>query len=191
MTHGRTAREALAANSEAMTSLLDTLKQHGVAAKDVQTTQIQVSPQYSQPQPRAPEAGEFVPRVVGYQVTNMVQVTARDISKLGVLLDAVVQVGANQMQGIHFRIHEPEKLLDEARKRAMADAKHKAELLAGEARMVVGAPRIITEGGGSVPPQPMMSAPRMMMASAPVPVAGGEQELSVTVHVVYELHPPK
>lgn len=192
LTHGATAREALAANSEAMASLLETLKQHGIASKDVQTTQIQVMPQYSQPQPgNQIQRGEFVPRVVGYNVTNMVQVTARDISKLGTVLDAVVQAGANQMHGIAFRINEPEKLLDQARKRAMADAKRKADLLAGEANMVVGPPRSITESGTTAPQPPQVMYARAMAAAPSVPVAGGEQELTVSVHVVYEMHPPK
>jgi|SRR5579864_258612 len=195
LSHGATAREALAANSEAMAALLDTLKQHGIAGKDVQTTQIQVSPQYSQPQPGRggrQGGGEFIPRIVGYDVTNMVQLTARDISKLGTVLDAVVQAGANQMHGISFRIDHPEKLLDEARKRAMADAKHKAELMAGEAGVVVGLPKRIQETGPTEPPRPYQLGARAAMAApAPVPVAGGEEELSVTVHVVYELKPPK
>jgi uncharacterized protein len=196
LTHGATAREALASNSEAMTALLDTLKQYGVASKDVQTSQIQVNPQYSQPQPGGPgvprAGGEFIPRIVGYNVANMVQVTARDISKLGVVLDAVVQAGANQIHGISFRIDHPEKLLDEARKRAMADAKHKAELLAGEAGVVVGPPKSIQESGGEEPPRPLQYGMRAAMAApAPVPVAAGEEELAVTVHVVYELQRAK
>jgi uncharacterized protein len=194
LTHGSTARQALAANSEAMAALLETIKQHGVAAKDVQTTQFQVMPQYSQPRPGAPVAGdnaEFVPHVVGYRVINSVEVTARDISRLGALLDSVVQAGANQMYGISFRIDHPEKLLDEARKRAMADAKHKAELLAGEAGVVLGPPRRIEESGGTFPqPRMMYQAGARMAAAAPVPVAAGEQELSVSVHVIYEIKKP-
>jgi uncharacterized protein len=192
---GKTAREALASNSEAMAALLETLKKHGVAAKDVQTTQIQVQPQYSQPHPGpiggpAPEH-EFIPRVVGYRVLNMVELTARDISRLGAVLDAVVQAGANQINGISFRIDQPEKLMDEARKRAMADAKHKAELLAGAAGVVLGWPKSISEAGAT-PPQPrMMYAARgMAMASPSVPVAAGEQDLIVSVQVVYEIGPP-
>jgi uncharacterized protein len=190
LTQGNTAREALAANSEAMASLLETLKQRGIAAKDVQTTQISINPQYSQPRPG--QQGDFVPRIVGYQVVNNVRVIERDISKLGTVLDAVVQAGANQMHGISFQINEPDKLLDEARKRAMADAKRKAELFAGEAGVVLGAPRTITESGGFMPPpQPMYAGRAMMAAPSAVPVSGGEQELSVTVHVVYDLKSPK
>ncbi len=190
-TQAPTAQAALAANNESMSRLHAILKEHGVAAKDVQTTRIQVAPQYSQPpRPRPGDAQtEFIPRVVGYRVDNSVQVTARQIAKLGPLLDALVEAGANQVHGISFRIEHAEKLLDEARRKAMADAKRKAEILAGEAGVVLGPPVTISEGGeGPSPPTPQF--PRMMgmmAAPAPTPVAAGEQEVRVAVAVVYEL----
>lgn len=199
VTQAATAKDALAANTEAMTKIQAVLKERGVAAKDIQTTNINVQPQYSQP-PRRPQGNPaasqepFVPKIVAYQVINTVQITARDLDKLGSILDAVVQSGANQMNGISFRIEEPEKLLDGARKQAMANAKHKAELLAGESGVVVGPPITIQESGGfSPPPRPMMGFARgeAMMAAAPVPVSAGEQELSVSVTVVYELQMAK
>lgn len=196
VTQAATARDALRANTEAMTALQNVLKESGIAVKDIQTTNISINPQYTQPRPNRPgqPQEEFVPRIAGYQVNNTVNITARDISKLGAVLDAVVQAGANQMHGISFRVDEADKLLDQARKRAMADAKRKAELLAGEAGVIVGTPITISESGGyQPPPQPMYRARAMMMeaAAAPVPVAAGEQELSITVNVVYELKTPK
>jgi uncharacterized protein len=189
-TQAATAQKALEENSRAMNSLHEILKERGVAAKDIQTTQIQVHPQYSQPpNPRPNEAQrEFVPRIVGYSVDNTVQVTAREVSKLGSLLDALVQAGANQIHGISFRVDRPEKLLDEARRKAMSDAKRKAEFLAGEANVVLGSPLKIEESASPPTPRPMPYAGRMMMAAAaPTPISAGEQELTVTVHIVYEL----
>ncbi len=189
-----TAREALSANNQAMAALIAKLKESGVAEKDVQTTNLSIQPRYSQPAPQPPgrqPQAEFVPRIVGYDVTNTVRVTARDLAKLGTLLDALVGSGANQMYGISFRIDEPEKLLDEARKRAMADAKRKATLLAGEAGVVLGTPIAIAEsGGGPPPPMPMFRRGAMMAAEA-VPVAPGEQDLTVNVQVSYRIEPPK
>ncbi len=189
ITQGATAKEALAANTESMTALQGVLKESGVASKDVQTTQLNVSPQYSQPAPFQPgqPQKEFVPRIVGYQVQNTVSITARDLAKLGTLLDAVVTAGANQMNGITFQIDKPESLLDVARKQAMADAKQKAELMAGEAGVVVGLPISIRDEISAPPAPPMMGRAMMSMAKSPVPIAGGEQELSVNVHIVYEL----
>jgi uncharacterized protein YggE len=193
VTQGNTAREALSANNEAMASLHQVLKQRGVAAKDIQTSQITVSPRYSQPPMNQPPNVAFTPRIVGYEVVNSVQVTARDIPRMGALLDAVVQAGANQIYGINFRIDEPEKLLDEARKRAVAAAKRKAELYAGEANVVLGPPIRVVEEGTALPQQYQQfgQAPMMAKMDAAVPVAPGQQELTVTVRVDYELRQPQ
>lgn len=194
VTQAETAGDALSANNEAMEALQKVAKERGVAAKDVQTINLNVSPQYSRPpqpvlgQPQQ----EHVPRIVGYNVTNTVQITARNLDKLGGLLDAVVRAGANQMHGISFRIDEPEKWLDVARRMAIAHAKHKAEEMAGEAGVVLGEPISIQEGGASPPPRPVRPMMmRAMAAESAVPVAAGEQELSVTVQVVYELKSAK
>jgi uncharacterized protein YggE len=193
VTQAATAREALKANNEAMDALHGALKERGIAAKDIQTSNLSVFPQYSQPAPPQPgqPPREHQPRIVGYQVNNTVHVTVHEVAKLGTLLDAVVESGANQMHGISFRIGEPERLLEQARKRAMADAKWKAEQLAGEARVVVGPPISIQESEAALPPPRPMRAAMFAAAPPPVPVAPGEQELSVSVHVVYELKLPK
>jgi uncharacterized protein YggE len=197
VTQAKTAREALSANNESMAALHKVLKERGVAAKDIQTAYLNVSPQYSQPPPHNPNnpLGQFVPQIVGYNVTNTVQVTARDLAKLGELLDAVITAGANQLNGISFRIDGAESLLDNARKKAMADAKKKADLMAGEAGVVVGPPVSIRDEQTPVQPifQPMMQTMGMFAAPAApsLPVASGEQELSVTVYIVYELKLPK
>ena len=103
--------------------------------------------------------------------------------------------GADELRGEldqldQFRIDDDAKLLDEARKRAIADAKHTAELLAGEAGVVLGRPIRIREGVSSVP-FPIAPMGRMMAAAAPAPVAPGEVETNVTVEIVYRLLPPK
>ena len=194
VTQATEAAAALSANTEAMTAIIALLKERGVAEKDIQTTSINIQPRYTQPN-RNPQQGapDFVPRIAGYDVTNSVQITARDIKKLGTILDAVVKSGANQMNGISFRVSEPEKLLDLARKQAMNDAHRKAQQLAGESGVVVGLPISIQEMGGYAPPMPKFGGARMAMMAeaAPVPVAAGEQELAVSVSVVYELQEAK
>ncbi len=194
VTEAATAKDALRINSEAMTTLHKALEAKGVAPKDIETTQIQVSPIYSQPTPGAqPRGGEFVPKVVGYRVVNAVEVTARQIGKLGELLDNLVEAGANQVNGISFRVEKAEQLMDEARKRAVADAKRKAELLATETKVVLGPARMITEAGSSPLRPNYLGGPAystMSPRSAP-PVAAGEQELSVSIQISYSIMPPK
>lgn len=189
VTEAAAARDALAQNSDAMTALHTTLKDFGVAAKDIRTNNLNLYPQYAQPRPNN-QGGAEPPRIVGYHVENMVRITSRDIAKLGRLLDALASTGANRIQGISFRIDDDSKMIDEARKRAMADAKHAAELLAGEAGAVVGRPVSIREGGAAAP-RPLAPMAMMRGAAAPVPVAPGEVETAVTVDVVYRLLPPK
>ena len=193
VTKASTAHEALTANSGQMGALQALLKERGVASKDIQSTQISVQPEYSQPTPTRPGQAqrESEPKIIGYQIQNMVRITTRDLSKLGVLLDATVEVGANEMNGIGFRIDEPDTLLDAARKEAMSDARRKAELMAGEAGMVVGSPITIRDESSPDPSPRMIGGFRAMTASAmTVPVAAGEQLLGVTVHVVYVLKMP-
>ena len=197
LTQGPTAREAMAANNEAMTALMDVLKERGVGARDVQTTQLGITPQYGQAVPAAlgaPRSAEFFPKIVGYQVTNSVRVTAREILKLGQVLDAIVKAGGNQMHGITFRFDDPEALLDQARRKAMADARRKARLLAEEAGVVLLAPCHIREVIASPTPRPMMlhaMARGAMPADASMPVAAGEQELGITLDVSYRIAAPK
>jgi uncharacterized protein YggE len=191
------AQDALTKNNQAMAGLFQTLKERGVAEKDIQTSHVQVSPVYSQPRQQNAAAyangAEFVPRLIAYRVDNSVTVTSRKIESLGPLLDALVQSGANQIHGISFRMNDPSKLIDEASKRAVQDARHKAELLAGEAGVVLGAPLEIHDQGGSVHSPPGGPAFRMntMMAAAPMPISPGEQDITASVMIVYKLEQPK
>ncbi len=190
VTQAKTAGEALAANTETMTRIQEVLKAQGVEPRDIQTSDLGIQPQYSQPSPTRPgqAAEEFVSRIVAYRVTNTVEITSRNLEKLGAILDAVVQGGANQIYGISFRVDKPENLMDKARTKAMADARRKADLLAGAEKLKVGAPVTISESSGHIPPpRPMMATRSMMAASAPVPVSAGEQDLSVNVTIVYEM----
>ena len=122
VTQAPTAAQALAANSQAMERLLQALGALGIATRDIQTTNISVSPLRRQSRDGQP------PEITGYEVTNQVRVKVRDLSILGRVLDQQVGQGANLVHGIQFGRQEPEPLRDEARRRAMADARRKAEL---------------------------------------------------------------
>lgn len=189
VTQAQTAAEALSANTENMATIQNVLKEKGVEARDIQTTDVNVQPQYSQRNPPKPgqAAEDFVPRIIAYRVTNSVQITSRNINQLGAVLDAVVQAGANQINGISFRVDKPDELMDRAREKAMADARRKADILASSEKLKVGAPVTINESGGHVPPPRPMYAARAMVAAAPVPVSAGEQDLTVHVTVVFEM----
>ena len=182
------ASDALTKNNKDMAALLDALKAKGIEERDVQTSSFNVGPKYEyDPQ------GRRQPKLVGYQVTNMVQVRVRKLTQLGELLDALVRTGANQVHGISFSVDEPEKLLGKARQEALVQAKARAEEFATAAGVKVGRPLLIQEQSMGIPfPRPMQMMGRAMEAAdASVPVAAGEQTLTTQVTVTYSLTYPE
>ena len=110
----------------------------------------------------------------------------RDLAKLGDLLDKATVAGANRIDGIQFIVSNQEGLLDEARRKAVADAKGKADLYAQAAGFTLG--KVMSLSEESVPgPRPLGRAMSVAAAPAPVPVEAGEMALSVRVRVVWSL----
>jgi uncharacterized protein YggE len=115
-----------------------------------------------------------------------VQVKIRNLAWLGQALDALVSAGSNQVSGISFGIGDPTGILQEARNRAIRDAKSRADVYAQAAGVAVGEVRQISERPIE-PPRPMHVGAEFRAAAASVPIATGEQEYRVTINVVYEL----
>src|SRR6476469_3208756 len=178
-TQAKTAGEASDANAQKMNAVLGSIKNSGVAERDVQTAWLSIQPQYDSSRPGAPH-------LIGFQVTNQVMVKIRDIKSLPVVLDRAIAAGANEMSGIEFVVSEQSKLLDKARDEAIADARRKADLYVKAAGARLGQVIAITEEGAPTPVRPMMAA---MRAGAAVPVAPGEQTLRANVTVSYALEP--
>ena len=181
-TDGPTARAALARNSTAMEAVLKALKDAGVAEDDIQTSNFSVQPVYGAMQP----GQTSVPRIVSYQVSNQVSARIRELKKLGATLDALVQAGSNQVSGISFDLNDPAAATNEARKKAIADARAKAELYAGAADASVGAVMQISEVSVT-PMMPVSYRMAEMSAAASVPIAAGQSTLSASVTVTFEL----
>jgi uncharacterized protein len=176
----KTAREASDANNAAMGKVLLALKGAGIDEKDYQTSRLSLQPQY------APNRSGPSP-VVGYRASNRVTVKLRDVAKVANIVDVLVGAGANELGGINFMVSQASKLLDDAREKAIADARRKAEIYAKAAGVTLGEPLNISEEGGSGPPvfRSKMAAP--MAAGAPV--AQGEETLSVSVSVSWAIKP--
>lgn len=186
-TQGTTAREALDANTQAMTELIDTLKGAGIDARDIQTSGFSVSPNYVYSDARDENGYTLPPRSNGYQVSNSVTVVIRDLEDLGTILDKSVTVGANTVNGVSFSVADPTELLDEARKAAFADARRKAELYANVAGAKLGELESISEQANYGAPMPYPMYARAEVAAAPVPVEAGEMSFAVTVTVEWDL----
>ena len=182
-TQGATAREALDGNSKAMKALLDTLKQAGIDARDMATSNFSVGPRLDYGNNNGQP-----PKVVGYDVNNMVTVTVRKIDDLGGLLDVAVSTGSNTINGISFSVTKPDAMLDEARKAAVADARHKAEIYAAAGGFRLGDIITVSEGTAYQPPMPYMVKSARAEGAADVPIAQGEQALTVDVSITYQIN---
>ncbi len=182
MTSALTAQESLTNNSKAMADLMAVLKQQGIADRDMATSNFNVQPRYDYGQ-----GGSQPPKVVGYDVSNTLTITARKVELLGDLLDKAVSAGSNQVYGVNFSIAKPEALLDAARKEAVADARRKAEIYAAAGGFGLGDIISVSEGGGYQPPMPMVMKSAMAEGANAVPVAQGEQVLSIDVNIVWAI----
>ncbi|PLL11279.1 SIMPL domain-containing protein [Tabrizicola sp. TH137] len=178
-TQGETAAEAMAANTSALTAVLDRVKAAGVEDRDIQTSTLNLNPNWSN------SDGSSMPVIQGYVATNVLQIRVRDLPKLGEVLDAAITDGANTLNGISFGLAEPEPAMDEARKAAVAKARARAELLTGAAGVGLGRIVSISESG-FMPPMPMYRM-EAALAEAPVPVEGGEVGVSASVTVTWEI----
>ncbi len=181
-TRAATAGAALQQAATRMARVRAALKRAGIEDRDIQTSNISLNPEYRYVENQPP-------RIVGYSASNQLSVRFRDIANAGAILDALVAEGANQINGPTLSIDKPEAALDEARARAVASGRARAELYARALGLRVVRVVIVSESGGSYPvppPMPMMMA-RGEAASADTKVDPGEQRLQVTLAMTFEL----
>jgi len=208
-TQGKTAGEALAANSAAMANVISQLRRAGIAERDIQTSNLMVEPIYSDPgrdaalaarfngQPYSPPPGDAgVPKIVGYRANNAVAVRQRDLKGFGRVIDTLVAAGANQVNGPSFTLDNPEPALDRARVQAVQQARERANLYARAAGLLVVRILSIAEGGGYFGPPPVVfargssaGAPPPPPPPPPAPIQPGELQMTASVAVLFELAP--
>jgi uncharacterized protein YggE len=179
-TRGKSAKEALDANSKLMTAVNAVLQNAGVEQKDIQTSRFSIEPVYAQQQPNG------VRTLAGFEAVNQVGVKVRQIEKLGDILDKLVSAGATDIGGIEFLHADPAKALDQARQAAVADAHRKAELYAQTSGLALGSVLWITEDQtyAAVMKGGVMRAAAGAMAA---PIAAGEDTLRASVTVGFDV----
>jgi uncharacterized protein YggE len=177
---GATAEEAWAKNNAAIKKLFEVLKAHGIDPKDYQTSNLNVTPEYSRP-----ENEELRGHIVGYVVSYDLRITVRKLDDMGALLDDMVKNGANRNVSISFGLADTEKLMDEARIKAIADARRKAELYAKAAGTNLGKVISISEVQMGYPQPLQMEFRDTKSFAVGLQLAQGQQELSVSITVVY------
>jgi uncharacterized protein len=183
-----TAREALDANTKAMTDIMAAMKTFGIAEKDLQTSGFSIQPRYLYADPNKNE--NFAPKITGYTVINSLGVRVRDLSKVGAVLDQSVTLGVNEGGNVTFVKDDATATMEEARKKAVENAITKAKTITTTAGVNIGRILEISEQSYQPGPMPMMRAELAMAKSAdsaPVPMAAGENSYRVTVNVTFEI----
>ncbi len=178
----KTAREASDANNATMGKVLLALKGAGIEEKDYQTSRLSLQPQFA----TSPRTAERTAGIVSFRASNRVTVRIRDVTKVANVIDVLVGAGANDIGGISFTVTQASKHLDEAREKAIADARRKAEIYARAAGVTLGAPISVEEGGS---PTPVFRGKVAAPMATGAPVAQGEEMLSVTVNVSWAIKP--
>ena len=169
------AGEAVREANGRMNAVVAALKNAGIAAKEIRTTDFSVS--FERPQDQPPRPGQYV-------VRNVAEVTIRDRDRVGIVLDAALSAGANDVFGVSFSIADPRPLRAKAREAAAQDARARAEGLARASGVALGPLLSLSEEGGSSPRPVAMRA--MSLASGP-PIESGELTVTAQVQAVYEI----
>lgn len=177
----KSAEQALEQVNESTASVLETLTELGLEARDIQTSGLYLNPvwddSYTQHGSR---------RIRGYSAGNTVHIRVRDLEMLGGLLDQVVRDGANTFNGLNFGLQDASDAQNEARRRAVADARAKAELYAEAAGVALGAIVELKDGVTSSPQPVFMERAALAMSDA-VPIAEGEVSTSARVTITFDI----
>jgi len=181
VTRAASASAAIQQNAARMERVRAALRRAGIEDKDIQTSSINLNPEYTYQQNKAPVLN-------GYSASNQVSVRFRDIAKTGEILDALVAQGANQINGPNLTIDKPEQALDEARLKAIANGRARADLYARALGMRVVRLLSVSESGGYAAPPPMpVYAMAERSSDASTKIDPGEQKVSVNVAMSFEL----
>lgn len=189
--------QAAQENADRTQKVISAVRAAGVAEKDIQTANYSLYPRYdNRPRPEGrPGAGlqGGEPVIVGYQVSNNVNVTVRKIGDAGKVIDAAVKAGANVAGGIGFALDDPTKAREEAMRKAVADVMRKAHVMAEAAKVPDIRLVSLAEASASYP-QPVYfdaMARGAVAEAATTPVAPGEQTITVNVTARFAMLPFK
>jgi uncharacterized protein len=176
-----TASAALQDSANRMSQVVAALKRAGVQDRDIQTSNVNLNPEYRYPENQSPQ-------LVGYTASNTLTIRFRDIRNSGKILDALVAEGANQINGPNLTIDKPEAALDEARANAVAIGRARAEAYARSLGLRVARVVSVSESGGYAVPPPAPPIPMMAAESrAYTKIEPGEQKLQVSLAMIFEL----
>ena len=161
--------------AKSMAAIIEGLKALGIDEKDIKTTSIDLSPQYS---------NNSTPKVVGFRMSQQLQITVRDLDKAGDVVDTATAKGATDVNGLWFEVEDPARAMDEARAAAIGKARTSAQAMASAAGVTLGAVVSISETA-SFNPGPYYGMD--MRAEAATQIQPGTQDIQASVTVIFEI----
>lgn len=184
----KTARDALAANSELMNKVIASIKEVGISDSEISTSQFNIYPVYDNYQEK--ETGKYTQELVGYRVSNIVNVKTEKLDSVAAIIDSAVSAGVNRVDSVFFSL-SPEvysKLKDELLEKAILNAKSKAEMALSPLNYKIIGVKEISLSEFSMPyPTPMydMAYGAMEKSAAPTPIFSSNQDVSTSANVVF------
>jgi len=187
---GATARAASEANATRMAAVIAALRKAGIPDREIRTVSYELHPQYAPPpdRPRPVETPQ-TPRIVGYRAMNMVQVGVDPVAKVGAIIDAAINAGANRVANLTYELRDPDAARRDALRLAIEKARGEAQVMAEAAGQRLGPPLNITTSSYAPP----RFAGRVMMdmaqesLAAPTPIEPGMLSVSATVNITFRL----
>jgi uncharacterized protein YggE len=191
-TQAATANDALNQNSQTMQAVLAAVRGFGFSDADIKTNRVSVYPVFSSTTSNSPNASSTAPTIVGYKATNGVTVKVRDLSKVGDLIQGMVNAGVNDFTGVQFELQNPEQLRQMALQAAISDAQTGAQTSATALGVQLGGVLNMTtqsQSAGPVPYAPPPPSPRALSnaAAEPPPIQPGPLSATANVTVTYAI----
>jgi len=176
-----TAQEAQEQVNEVAQGILNAVIQLGVRAEHIQTSDLRLSPVYTTRRP----GSSSEPRVVAYRASNMVSVRLENLSLVGLVIDAAMKAGGNQLQGVHFALRNDLSAREQALKEAVKAASQKAKAISEALDVKIIEVLEVNEGSVSV----RRVQPQRIEASlaAAAPVSPGQLTVSASVTIRYRI----
>jgi len=187
-TQEKTAKDALTANSELMNKVVASIKQVGLTDSEISTSQFSIYPVYESYQEK--ETGIYTQKLVGYRVSNIVNVKTEKLDSVAAIIDSAVSAGVNRVDNVFFSLSPKvtSKLKDDLLEKAVLNAKSKAEIALSPLNYKIIGVKEISLSEFSIPyPRPMydMAYGAMEKSSAPTPIFSSDQDVSTSANVVF------
>ena len=191
ITQGIEATAVQAENNQKMQKVIDFVKKQGIEEKDMKTTNYVLNPQYDYTWCRKSkdDTRYCSPKIIGYELTQSVEVKIRDFNKINIIIGGLSDAGANQISNISFSIDEPEDYKNQARIEALKKIEKRAQLLSKETSLKLG--KIVSVSESGIFSSPIYRGLKATVGSTEdlpsAPIETGTQEITVTLTVSYEI----